>query len=43
MIHQLQIALFIIVSAIAVVETIYWTVIGINRIIDFIIKHRSNE
>lgn len=43
MIHQLNIALFLIVSTIAVFETIYWTIISANRIIDFIFKPKKNE
>lgn len=36
MAHQLNIALFIIVSAIAVTEAVYWTIVVINRLMDFI-------
>lgn len=41
--HQLEMSLFVITMAIAVVEVIYWTIVGINRIIDFIFKTKNDE
>jgi hypothetical protein len=38
MIHQLDIALFLMIAAIVVVEVVYGIIISINRILDFIFK-----
>lgn len=43
MIHQLDIALFLIVTAIAVVEVICRIIISVNLIMDFIFKTKNNE
>lgn len=43
MIYQLDIALSLIVTAIAVVEVIYRIIISVNSIMDFIFKTKNNE
>jgi hypothetical protein len=43
MIYHLDIALFLIVTAIAVFETVYRIIISVNRILNFIFKTDKNE
>lgn len=43
MIYPLDIPLFLIVSAIAVVEIVYRVIISVNRILNFIFKTDKNE